>query len=195
MAASRSPSSATFLADLAPGPDPGSTWRETTASAPNIWPTTSNARGPPPALSGGRAPDDGSTRASPWNDFPQAELRWSARHLDKAIGEVLSDRVSGDAVRPRGRCRRARSRRSASRLPARPPSWSRRRDQAAYPDLSRKSERCTGPWTPDDALSGVNRGLVAQGRKTRSTWHFLAETEGFEPSVPVRGLHLSRVVH
>ena len=98
MAASRSPSSATFLADLAPGPDPGSTWRETTASAPNIWPTTSNARGPPPALSGGRAPDDGSTRASPWNDFPQAELRWSARHLDKAMGEVLSDRVSGDAV-------------------------------------------------------------------------------------------------
>ena len=71
MAASRSPSSATFLADLAPGPDPGSTWRETTASAPNIWPTTSNARGPPPALSGGRAPDDGSTRASPWNDSPR----------------------------------------------------------------------------------------------------------------------------
>ena len=27
------------------------------------------------------------------------------------------------------------------------------------------------------------------------TGDFLAETEGFEPSVPVRGLHLSRVVH
>ncbi len=26
-------------------------------------------------------------------------------------------------------------------------------------------------------------------------WDFSAETEGFEPSVPVRGLHLSRVVH
>jgi hypothetical protein len=32
-------------------------------------------------------------------------------------------------------------------------------------------------------------------QKPRLTGGFSAETEGFEPSVPVRGLHLSRVVH
>lgn len=37
------------------------------------------------------------------------------------------------------------------------------------------------------------------GKKTagqfQKYWHQVAETEGFEPSVPVRVLHLSRVVH
>ena len=38
--------------------------------------------------------------------------------------------------------------------------------------------------------------LVAEARgNIFSPGIYLAETEGFEPSVPVRGLHLSRVVH
>jgi hypothetical protein len=38
-------------------------------------------------------------------------------------------------------------------------------------------------------------GSSAQQEKTQLIRDSLAETEGFEPSVPVRGLHLSRVVH
>lgn len=43
----------------------------------------------------------------------------------------------------------------------------------------------TKPPNPHNEGSGVSDVLR----------HHMAETEGFEPSVPLRGLHLSRVVH
>ena len=43
-------------------------------------------------------------------------------------------------------------------------------------------------------LSDIERVRLEAGKRPLIR-DFLAETEGFEPSVPVRGLHLSRVVH
>ena len=101
-------------------------------------------------------------------------------------------------ARPRGRgVPRRRGTHRPRGLRARP-----RRRSAPRPCAA--SRRCRGVRQKVGTLTGhsarseprtLNSTPPGEPEETGSDQGFPAETEGFEPSVPVRGLHLSRVVH